>query len=306
MVWRRLQPAEPFNCLPAVAAELQRAARLQALQAALHEKSIEQCFALLRSVGVEPLLLKGWAVARLYPERHLRPSGDLDLLVRPTAQSTAAAALSSPSRPPLVLIDTHHEEFDALDEEEWDQLFARSQLHQLNQTPVRVLGAEDQLRFLCEHLLRHSVYRPLWLCDLAVMLEALPPRFDWERCLKGTRPQAIRLACAINLAGRLLGASLASVPEQVRATPLPAWLVSEVLIQWERPCTTERHAPELMAISLRHPRRWPRALLKRWPDPILASVRRGRSFDERARLPAQMAQYLAQSINFLRRLARSR
>jgi len=29
--------------------------------------------------GVEPILGKGWAIARLYPERGMRPYGDIDL-----------------------------------------------------------------------------------------------------------------------------------------------------------------------------------------------------------------------------------
>ena len=37
---------------------------------------------------------------------------------------------------------------------------------------VRVLSPEDDLRFLCLHLLRHGAVQPLWLCDICVLLEA--------------------------------------------------------------------------------------------------------------------------------------
>ena len=49
---------------------------------------------------------------------------------------------------------------------------------------------EDQLRQLCLHLLRHGACRPLWLCDVAVMLESLPGDFDWDRCLGGDRDES--------------------------------------------------------------------------------------------------------------------
>jgi len=60
------------------ALELQPAYRLETLQAARHEREIQQTITLLRSSGLEPLLVKGWAVARLYPEPGLSPYGDID------------------------------------------------------------------------------------------------------------------------------------------------------------------------------------------------------------------------------------
>jgi hypothetical protein len=65
-----------------VSAELHDAYRLFALQAVLHEQRLTRAFALLRAAGVEAILGKGWAVARLYPDLGLRPYGDIDLYVR--------------------------------------------------------------------------------------------------------------------------------------------------------------------------------------------------------------------------------
>src|SRR5205823_9972858 len=73
--------------------------RLYALYAAINERAIAQLFTLLRSSGVEPLLVKGWAAARLYPERGLRPYGDIDLAVAPGQLRAAEAALRDPGAP---------------------------------------------------------------------------------------------------------------------------------------------------------------------------------------------------------------
>src|SRR5690349_9636225 len=79
--WRRLRPT-PLAGLRA-AHRFREFYRSHGLQAALHERSVAGLVGHLRSVGVEPLLAKGWAVARLYPEPGLRPFGDIDLCVPP-------------------------------------------------------------------------------------------------------------------------------------------------------------------------------------------------------------------------------
>jgi len=68
---------------------LHQAYRLLALQAKMHEMKIQKIFRLLRAAGVEPMLVKGWAMARHYPQTALRPYGDIDLLVRPHDYETA-------------------------------------------------------------------------------------------------------------------------------------------------------------------------------------------------------------------------
>src|SRR5262249_10171071 len=69
--------------------------RFQTLQAGLHERSLKKVIPLLRSAGVEPLLVKGWAVARFYPEAGMRPYVDLDLCVRPDDYGRARDVLKS-------------------------------------------------------------------------------------------------------------------------------------------------------------------------------------------------------------------
>ena len=64
--WKRVSNSTLRSA--AAALELQQAYRLHALQSAVHERNIQNALTLLRSAGVEPILVKGWAVARLYPD----------------------------------------------------------------------------------------------------------------------------------------------------------------------------------------------------------------------------------------------
>src|SRR5204863_9752076 len=74
---------------------LHQAYRFHSIRSAVHKQKISELFTCLRSAGVEPLVVKGWAVARLYPESGLRPYIDIDLCVRPEDYPTAEAVQNS-------------------------------------------------------------------------------------------------------------------------------------------------------------------------------------------------------------------
>lgn len=298
LVFRRLRGSGIEGSAPYE--ELRQATRLQTLQAAIHEESIASAFRVARAEGAEPILLKGWAVARLYPESWLRPAGDLDLLFRPVERARAEAALRAPDCGVFSVVDLKHSAFDSLTGREWEGLYERSESIQLAGESVRVLGRDDQFRYLCEHLWKHSAYRPIWLCDVAAALESRGPGFDWEQCLDGNKLIINRVGCAVGMACRLLGAEAGDLPNEVLSVKPPEWLVTEVLKQWESPCTEDHLPEELMAISLKHPSRVIPALLARWPDPIRASVGTRTYFDNRIRLPKQLTFFTAQATRFLR------
>jgi hypothetical protein len=298
-----------FGLRESVPAEtLRRYYYTQTLQSALQEWEVEHVFSLLRSAGVEPILLKGWAAAGLYPERGLRPAGDIDLCVRPEQYAAARAVLWGPERRGTTVVDLAHDDSALSSVGGWGGLYARTRLVALGGSRIRVLGHADLLRFLCLHLLRHSAYRPLWLCDIAAALESeRAAGLDWEVVLGVGGSERNWIICVLDLARLLLGARCEDAPTQVSAARAPRWLAGEVLRQWERPCTAEHLPRELLAVSLRRPSRVLSALLARWPDPIRAAFGLGRPFDERPRLPGQLAFYLVQSARFLKRpLRRSR
>ncbi len=296
--WWRVRSSELRTS--AAAHELRQAYRLHTLQAARHERQIVRAITLLQSAGVDPLLAKGWAVARLYPERGLRPYGDIDLCVRPEQHSIATAALAAPVAEPVV-VDLH-KGLSELHDPSLDEVYDRSEVVRLADVEVRILGLEDHLRYLCIHMLRHGAYRALWLCDIAVVLESLPKDFDWEYLLKGDRRRADWVACAVGLAHQLLGARLDDIPVARRARNLPRWLLPSVLRQWSlRAHYMNRPS---MAYCVRHPTQLPEALRLRWPNPIQATVGVGGPFNELPRLPFQVGECLMRSAYFLTQLPR--
>ena len=181
--WWRVRESE-LRHLPA-SAKLHDAYRMHSLEAGMHEPSIAEAFDRCRRAGVEPLLAKGWAVARMYPEPGLRPFGDIDLFVRPEQHLTAQTALAGLT-PRRLLLDLQRG-FPDLADHPLQEVFAHSRISECNGIQVRTVGPEDQLRHLCVHLLRHGAWRPLWLCDVAAAVESADVNFDWDYCLRGRR-----------------------------------------------------------------------------------------------------------------------
>jgi len=301
--WWRVRRSE-LRDTPA-ALDLQDAYRLHALEAILHEREITEVLTFLRGAGVEPILVKGWAVARLYPEPGLRPYWDIDLCCRPDQYADAVAALGRLEHP-TYLVDLHRG-LARLDEVNWDELYARSQVVMIGDVGVRVLSQEDHLRLLCIHLLRHGAWRPLWLCDIAAVVETRPADFDWDRCLGRNRRVADWIACAIGLARRLLKVPVDDTPVATRAKHLPRWLVPHVLKQWNSPFP-KLHPPRSyggpLIFYIRHRRRLLHALRMRWPDPIAATITVRGPLNEWPRLPFQIGHYVVKTGEFFAKLAK--
>ena len=284
LAWHKIRHT-PLRASPE-AVELQQAYRLHSLHAALHERSLKQVIPLLRGHGVEPVLVKGWAIARRYPEPWLRPYTDIDLCLMPDQYATAKDVLNCPENQGYD-VDLHPG-FGKFYERQAEEIFSRTQLVRLGDVEVRVLSAEDDLRFLCMHMLRHGANRPSWLVDIAALLEARGEAFDWDLCLTGSRRQADWVACAIGLAQQLLGADVEGTPVAGRANNLPRWLTPAVVEEWSKPY----HMPAQLAVYLRHPVRQVRKLLaelrQHWPNPIEATMTLEGPFNKMPRLPFQV------------------
>ena len=297
LAWRRLRNS-PFATTPD-ANELQQAYRLHALQAAVHETNIKKVLTLLRSADVEPLLVKGWAIARFYLETGLRPYGDIDLCVHPADYVKAREALSDAGdRYPVDL----HQGTASLDYHDWDELFSRSQLVPLDETSVRVLSPEDHLRVLCFHLLRHGVERPIGLCDIAVALESRPDDFDWSKCFGKTQKHGDWIRCVIGLARELLDADVGEIPFPLKEHQLP-WIVRTVLNAWGRSFSSHFSQQAPMDFYAHHPRGLVQALAGRWPTPIVGTVGVGGSFNRLPRFPYQVGYVVLRSLRFVRQVS---
>ena len=300
--------------------------RLLALHSAIHEEAIQKVFRLFSSAGIEAILIKGWAAAGLYPQRGLRPYGDIDLIVRPQDYDKAQAILARPEAKDC-WVDLHQEVFELADRP-LDQLFARSYTVKLGEQSVRLLGAEDHLALLAVHLLKHGAWRPSSLCDIGAAVESLDPNFDWELCLGHNRRRASWIICVIGLAHLLLGARIETLAIAKQAMTLPDWLIRAVLRQWQHPFANDhegagrgkftdwvlRTRQHLYPSDQTTKSTVPNAgflkgfgelwqqLRVRWPDPIRATIQLNGRFNRMPRLPYQLVICVGQFSHFLKRL----
>lgn len=298
LAWHRLRGSSLVRH-PA-AAPLREAYRYHTLRVRLLEQRLREVLSWLRDRGIEPILVKGWALGRLYPGAGLRPYGDLDLLVFPHQLPRARDALIVPGAPgaPVEL----HTGFPMLADRRLDHLFQRSRLVSLEGESVRILGAEDQLRLVTLHGLNHGLCRPLWLCDAAVALEAIPREFDWDYAMWGDHWLSEGVRCALGLVRTLLRVDLekAGVPAGWREGPLPEWVVPAAL----RAFGATRHymdLPDPGELVLK-PGVLLRAARLRWSNPLEVTWRLRAPWNDRPRLPYQLLDYLLRGAGFLRRI----
>jgi hypothetical protein len=282
LAWNRVRRRPELAASPA-GARLLGQFRHQALQRALHEQALLEALRRLDQVGEAAILAKGWAASRLYPTAGFRPCGDIDLYVGVEGHARAFAALAG-GRP--LPVDLHRGLAD-LSDRDAKGVWSRTRIVAPG---VRVPGAEDELRLLSLHMLRHGASRPLWLCDVAAAIEARPDAFDWGWFLSGSPRRTEAALVGLHLAGQLLGARLEGVPPM----RCPRWVAAATLRAWQGPY---RREPFLSQV-----RRAPaRALREHWPGPIEATLATAGRFDAWPRLPRQLAYAAARMLRGARR-----
>lgn len=293
--WRQIRQTDLKETR--VAQELQQAYRMHALHVAIKEGEIAEVFTHLRAQGLEPLLGKGWAIARQYPEPGLRPFGDIDLYVRREEYKHFHLALQTVRG---AVVDLHNGAAE-LDDRRFDDLCAHSQWVRLGGVDVRIFGPEDHLRLLCLHFLREGALRPLWLCDIAVAVDGLSPKFDWDYFLRGNQRRSDGVICAMGLAHQLLGVPLATLPRTAQAATLPRWLVPTVLKLWGQGKPTKGRRRK-MAAYLKDPNGVLQALRQRWPNAIEATAGTQAPFNNWPRLPFQLGECFLRTTAFARQV----
>lgn len=297
LVWWKVR--QSLRCTSPPALKLREAYRFQVLQSEFYEQAIRRLARSLRATGVEALLGKGAAAARFYPEPGLRPAGDVDLYVRPDQYPYAVSLLDHFNRQVsdsgLFSVDLHNG-VPELDDRSFGELIRRSR--EVCELGLRVFGPEDHLRLLCLHALRHGLVRPLWLCDIAAALESQTSKFEWDYFFGGVARRAEWCRVALRLARQLLGARLDEYQlAAVAPAPLPDWLPSAVIKQWQTLRTPHgRRAPVTLHLRLRAG--LTQALVERWPNPIEATVALRGDFDARPRFRFQLASYLWRGARF--------
>jgi hypothetical protein len=239
LLWRALDVVGRTDVLGDLEANLRQRAEL--FRHLLHPQALAQAVSPLTAIGLEPVVMKGPAVARHYPEPGLRPMDDLDLLLPPSQHRAALDALSiagwrvvrAQSRDwydtqlvhpdladfPLELhfgLQGWHERTNRLDALD---LWTRRQ-------PIEVMGVsafgfqrEDDLVYLAAHAGKpfHGFDRLIWLVDLAM----LDQEVDWER-VQALAADA-RCTTVVTVGLRMATRMGLRLPERLFGLPAGGW-----------------------------------------------------------------------------------
>ena len=241
---------------------IEQAATQIAFDGMLRLRQTAQAVAALQSAGIEPVLLKGYALAALlYDDPIFRPSTDIDLLVRRSEIDAACSALERiggrlPSREaaavqlatsydlPVMLpsaggkaglLELHWDlaprGLFSLDLDTWR---ARSSEFTLEGLTARRFSPEDMLLHLALHMRKHRYVGLRWLCDVAELVRRHTAALDWPYVLSTARTAGLRvlLYTSLQLAERLLQAPVdAGVLRALEPSALRRSLLQSVLTQ---------------------------------------------------------------------------
>jgi len=249
------------------------------LQRKVQERAVLRAFEIFREQNIEPVLIKGLAAARYYPESVPRLSVDIDLAVS-HGDFEAATVLAASLAADGLAIDLHNE-LRHLDTVEWSDLFANSQLVEIDGVAVRVLRPEDHLRVLCVHWLNDGGGNKNRLADIYYRIENRSPDFDWDRFLQAVSPRRRRwLLCTIGLAHRYLQLDLDDTPIKERVLDLPGWLIKAVEREW----ASGTEAVPLWTILGDRKKLAQQIKMRLRPNPIRATIEMEGDFDAKTRI----------------------
>ena len=270
--------------------------RWNLLQVRIAESRAVRAFNLFRRAGMSPILIKGIAAGRYYPEDRPRVAIDTDLAVA-DHDFDRARLVVLPRAPEGLAVDLHRQ-LRHLDTVAWADLYANSLEWELNGGVIRVLRPEDHLRVLCVHWLTDGGSNKDRLWDIYYAIANRPPDFDWHRALDVVAPNRRRwIVCAIGLAHKYLGLDLTDTPIADEARDLPSWLVDTVEGEW---ASETKFVPlEIAAHDGSLLKQLPRRLR---PDPIWATIQMNGSFDARTRFFYQVGSFFARIPGSVRRI----
>ena len=268
-----------------------------ALHSKIQEEKIKKAFEIFRAGEIEPILIKGWAAGRFYPNQSGRVYADIDLCVAPEAFPRAKALAGSVEVQKLN-VDLHCG-LRHLDTVEWENLYENSMLVKLADAEIRILRPEDHLRVLCVHWLNDGGAYKEKLRDIFYAVENRPENFDWERCLEITGEKRRRwIVCTIGLAKKYFGLSIQNTPLEKETEDLPGWLISTVEREWK---SGVRLKP--LNTCLGDKKQFFEQILKRIPpNAIQATVEMEGSFDRGPRIFYQFGNLYARIVPSFRRI----
>jgi hypothetical protein len=269
--------------------------RFQILKYKVNEIEIEKIWKRFTEAGFEPVLIKGWAASRLYPEPFRRQFSDIDLMIAP--EKFAVAEEFSKTLKQRLPVDLHNgaRHLDALS---FADLFANSVEEKCNETWIRVLRPEDHLRILCIHWLTDGGAYKERLWDIYYAVKNRGENFDWERLLNSISARRRRwIVCTIGLAHKYLKLEIEDTPIASEAKKLPEWLIKTVEREWEsdvKMMPLEMFWGDKKMLWKQIKKRFP-------PNPIHAVVLEEGDFDAKIRLGYQLKNMFRRLLPSVRR-----
>ena len=270
--------------------------RWNTLQLALQRQNAASAITRFLEKGIDPILIKGVAVAEYYPQTISRNSIDIDLAIRADQLAIARSLVASGTFEGIA-IDLHCE-LRHLDCVPWDELYKNSRFLNVNGNNIRVLRPEDHLRVVCIHWLTDGGRDKERLWDIFYMVANRPADFDWEQFVGPIPDHRKRwLGCAIGLAHQYLGLKIDDIPIDESLFELPRWLVKTIEREWS---ANVKLMP--LEVSYREPRLFVQQMLKRSrPNPIWSTVIVNGRFDAPTRIHYQVASLFVRLFSFFKR-----
>ena len=298
------------------AAELKEVYRSAVFQKQLHQEALDYVFGELSAAGIQAVIFKGWALSHYYSPAHIRPCGDIDLFVRPHDFKGASHCLGKVaklithektgdsrfiieynSQQPISHVVDLHKSLDRLGITCNDTLFDCAVKANSQNPLIYIPSIEHHLRLVTVHFLRHGGWRPLWLCDIAALLDAVDADFDWQTCL-GSDPQlSVWLTSTFALAAELMGVDKNKLPQQY-ITAFPSWFSDTVLREWNAPYPSRFRRPT-MSESFKRPTQLFKELKARWPNPIYASIMMNAPLKHRTPRMDQLIYFFNRTMKFV-------
>ncbi len=215
---------------------IQDAANQIAFDGVLHASQLAQVIGALGNAGISPVALKGVALADLlYDDPTVRPSTDLDVLVRPEELTGALDVLKTlgartPPQPEIdfqrrhsydlscllppaagkaTLVELHwHLAPRGLVDLDLDAWRASAQPFDLDGVAALRFAPEEQLLHLALHMRKHRYVGLRWLADVAELLRRFHESLDWQYLVLTARQAGLQtlLYTAVSLAQEYLDA----------------------------------------------------------------------------------------------------
>ncbi len=265
-----------------------------------NRRRTSECVSLLRSTGFEPVVIKGWAVARFYDTFWERVYSDCDVAFDP-ADFGRAVEYFSQAETRGIAADLH-EGLRTFDNLPWEDLYSRSYNVDLDGTPIRVLADEDNLRVTALHWLTDGGVNKERLWDIYYLVKNRNEDFDWQRCLESNGPvRKTWVMAAIATARDHLELDLKGLPEKAQSFQLPEWYMKTLDKEWKRGVYPRR----VLSTVLTRPKLLAEQIYRRFPpNKIAATVATETPIDDSPRLSAQLKSLTYKVTPFARGLAR--